>query len=402
MVLCGPELEPYFCSRFLVSGDTIGAIDRLEKVNRIEGEGLVIIPGLYNSHTHLGDSCLLDGTTGLTLEEGFFRPNGFKYRELALLSAEEQIPFIVSQMQYMVRTGTVGHIDFREEGVKGVEILKEASHRVGLDSVILSQWMTSPFDAAALAENTASLNDDYREELEAILAGSDGFSESTMNDMTSPAWRYIRDRTRELGKLRAIHCLENEGYRNDSLAVEGRGDLARAIDLLEPHLIIHMTVATPQEQDQLAASGITGVMNPRANANLGLPLPPLRGLLDAGANLLLGTDNAMLNNCSMLAELDFTYKLAKSQYGDAVLPQPQTILKMATSNIEKALGGDRHGYLEKGLPADFVVLDFSQSRLAHTRHLLASITTRLGAGDVLATVHRGKPLYWAEQFDGGT
>jgi 5-methylthioadenosine/S-adenosylhomocysteine deaminase len=299
----------------------------------------------------------------------------------------------VAQLQHMVRSGTVGHLDFREEGVKGAQILRAASEQVGLDSIILSQWMTSPFDSATLMENKAELTDAYKQDLDAMLAVGDGFSESTMNDMTDPAWKYIKDRTKELGKFRAIHCLENEGYRNLSLKMAYRGDLIRALEIYEPDIIVHMTVATPQEQQLLADSGTTGVFNPRANANLGLPLPPIRGLLEAGANMLLGTDNAMLNNSNMLAELDFTYKVAKSQFGDAVHPAPQDILKLATVNIRKVFGGDRYGYLEKGLPADFVVLDFSKPRLRHTHHLLASIVTRLGPEDVLATVLKGKPLY---------
>ncbi len=398
MVLCGPELEPFYCSRFKVDGDTIGAIDRIEKANTVKGDGLVIIPGLYNSHTHMGDSCMLDGTTGLTLEEGFFRPDGYKYQELAKLTPEQQVPHIVAQLQNMVRSGTVGHLDFREEGVKGAEILKAASEQVGLDSIILSQWMTSPFDSATLMENKAELTDEYKQELDAMLAAGDGFSESTMNDMTDPAWAYVKKRTQELGKLRAIHCLENWGYRNLSLEMACRGDLIRAIEIYDPNIIVHMTVANEEEQKLLVASGITGVFNPRANANLGLPLPPIKGLIEAGANMLLGTDNAMLNNSNMLAELDFTYKVAKSQYGDAVNPPPQEILKLATSNIRKVFP-DRYGYLDKGVPANFVVLDFSTSRLQHTHHLLASVTTRLGPEDVLATVLRGKAIYESKNFN---
>lgn len=393
MVLCGPDLEPFHCDRFKVKGDTIEAIDRREPYNRIKGSGLVIIPGLYNSHTHMGDSCLIDGTTGMTLEEGFFRPDGYKYKELAKLSPEEQVPRIVAQLEFMVRTGTIGHLDFREEGVKGAEILKAASEHVGLDSVILSQFKTSPFDSATLMENKAELSDAYKAELDAMLKVADGFSESTMNDMTDAAWVYVKERTKELGKFRAIHCLENWGYRDMSLKMAYRGDLIRAIELYEPNIVVHMTVSDDDEQQMLVDAGITGVFNPRANANLGLPLPPIKGLLEKGANMLLGTDNAMLNSSNMLAELDFTYKVAKSQYSDAVRPDPREILKLATVNMGKAFGGDRNGYLEEGLPADFVVLDFSKPRLRHTHHLAASIVTRLGAEDVLGTFLKGDALY---------
>jgi cytosine/adenosine deaminase-related metal-dependent hydrolase len=144
------------------------------------------------------------------------------------------------------------------------------------------------------------------------------------------------------------------------------------------------------------------VLNPRANANLGLPLPPIAALLESQANLLLGTDNGLLNSPNMLAELDFTYKVAKSQFGDALRPDPVDILKLVTCNVGKGLGGDIYGFLDVGLPADFAVLNFRQPHLRATRNILASIVTRTTPDDVLATVRRGKVLYQHGDFELGT
>jgi cytosine/adenosine deaminase-related metal-dependent hydrolase len=277
-------------------------------------------------------------------------------------------------------------------------LLRAAAQATGVDSVILGQFNGVPFDDAALAANDTTLPPAARRELEAILDVADGFSESTMNDLTEPAWREIAALTRQRGKLRAIHCLENAGYREVSLRRTGRGDLARALELLDPDIIVHLTVANAAEIALLAASGKTGVLNPRANANLGLPLPPVRALLEAGINLLLGTDNGLLNSPNLLAELDFTYKLAKSQFADALAPTPLAILRMATVNIRPVLGGDHHGQLAAGLPATFVVLDFHQPHLRATRHLPASVITRVTPEDVLATYRQGRELYRAPHF----
>ena len=103
----------------------------------------------------------------------------------------------------------------------------------------------------------------------------------------------------------------------------------------------------------------------------------------------------------MLAELDFTYKVAKSQFADALSPDPTAILKMATSNIRPVLGGDHHGALEVGLPASFVVLNFHAGHLRRTRHITASIVTRVTPDDVLATYRHGRPLYQAAEFTPG-
>lgn len=398
IVFLGHDLEPWRCARFAWEADTVTAIDRVSPVLALDSGALVVIPGLYNSHTHMGDSALPDGATGLTLEQGFFRPAGFKYRELAKLSREEHLPHIVNHLRYMARTGTVCHLDFREQGAPGAELLRAASEKSGVQSVILGQFTGTPFDEPTLAANTAPLAATDRRELDAILDVADGFSESTMADLTDTAWAEIRDLTRARNKLRAIHCLENAGYRDASLQRTGRGDLVRAIEIYDPHLIVHLTVADPAEIALMAESGKTGVLNPRANTNLGLPMPPVRGLLDAGVNLLLGTDNGMLNSPNLLAELDFTYKVAKSQYADAIRPDPRAILRMATSNVRAALGGDHYGCLEVGLPATFAVLDFHQAHLRATRHLPASVVSRVTPEDVLATYRLGRPIYEDERF----
>jgi cytosine/adenosine deaminase-related metal-dependent hydrolase len=391
IVLHGQDLEPYWCDRFVVEGDTIQKIMLREPCQSIDQGALVIVPGFYNSHTHVGDSCLPDGATGMTLEQGFFRPDGYKYLELAKRSEEEHLFHVTNHLNYMARTGTIGHIDFREQGIYGSQLLRRASEQTGVESIILGQFDNLPFTPEALRQNCSPLPPEAIAELQAILSIADGFSESTMNDLTDPAWVQIHEMTQH--KFRAIHCLENDGYRTDSLTIAGRGDLERAIELYQPDLVIHATVANDAEIALLSAYQMNVVLNPRANANLGLPLPPIAKLIKSGANLLLGTDNGLLNSPNLFAELDFTYKIAKSQFGDAVHPDPAVILKMVTSNIVGFLGDQACGYLAQGLPADFIVLDFTHSHLRASRNILASIVTRVTPEDILATVRRGQYLY---------
>ncbi|MBD1845877.1 amidohydrolase family protein [Cyanobacteria bacterium FACHB-63] len=398
IVLHGRDLEPHYCHRFVVQGDTIAAIDLGEPCQAISRGYVVLMPGMYNSHTHMGDACAPDGATGLTLEEGFFRPNGYKYRKLAQQPEAEHLTQITNHLHYMARTGTIGHIDFREQGAYGAQLLRRASEATGVRSIILGQFNQLPLTESELQQNVATLSTEAIAELTEVLAIADGFSESTMNDLTDAAWKEIYQVTSRHHKLRAIHCLENEGYREVSLAITGRGDLERALELYHPHLVIHATVANREDIQLLSQNRVNVVLNPRANANLGLPLPPVAPLMQSQANLLLGTDNGLLNSPNLFAELDFTYKLAKSQFGDAKQPAPQTILKMVTSNIRAVLDGDTYGYLETGLPADFVALNFHQPHLRSSQHIPASIVTRVTPEDVLLTVRQGKVLWQASDF----
>ncbi|HEY9737681.1 MAG TPA: amidohydrolase family protein [Trichocoleus sp.] len=398
IVLHGPDLVPRRCTRFQAKGDTIHRLDLEEPCYTLDQGALVILPGLYNSHTHMGDSCLPDGATGMTLEAGFFRPHGYKYRELAKQSEAEHLEHIVAHLRYMAHTGTVGHIDFREQGTYGSQLLRRASDMTGVRSVILGQFNELPLTDEQLQQNREGLGEGAIAQLSSILAVADGFSESTMNDLSDPAWQQICQITQQVGKLRAIHCLENDGYRQTSLEITGRGDLERAIDLYQPHLVIHATVANAEEIALLSEHRLNVVLNPRANANLGLPLPPIAALMQSQANLLLGTDNGLLNSPNLFAELDFAYKVAKSQFGDAVRPDPASVLKMVTSNIGAVLGDDTCGYVDKGTPADFVVLDFTQPHLRRSRHIVASVLTRVTPADVVMTVRRGRCLFRANNF----
>ncbi|MEM7791365.1 MAG: amidohydrolase, partial [Verrucomicrobiota bacterium] len=56
IVLAGPELTPHRCASFKTEGSEVTEIDLLDEVHRIETGVQIVLPGLVNSHTHMGDS----------------------------------------------------------------------------------------------------------------------------------------------------------------------------------------------------------------------------------------------------------------------------------------------------------------------------------------------------------
>jgi cytosine/adenosine deaminase-related metal-dependent hydrolase len=414
----GQELVPTLCEEFAWDIDTglVTSIVISEQANahpiyslqdevlhnRVDLSSLkVVMPSFTNGHTHIGDCCLPDGATGMTLEEAFFRPAGYKYRMLEQISSSVQVEAMRENLQYMAATGTTRHLDFREQGLRGLQLLREAAKDVGLESIILSQLHESPFPEATLdnTDNPHELPPEAVQELEELFtAGADGFSESTMNDLTESAWSQIRQMSYSNNKARAIHCLESSSNRDVSVKRYGRGDLERALTVYDPHLVVHMTTANDDEI-QLAVNHFQKnrnpcfVLCPRANSILGLPQPPIAKLITAGLPLLLGTDNVMLNAPNMFAEMDYAYKLCKSQFGDAVRPDPKVILQMATVNASLLPFVDEC-HLQLGLRASFVVLDFgSATHLRRSCNIIASIVSRAGPADIEMTVHRGRCLY---------
>jgi cytosine/adenosine deaminase-related metal-dependent hydrolase len=309
---------------------------------------------------------------------------------LAEQQESELLAALEDQLRFAAACGTVEHADFREQGEPGARLLQRASANIGVRSLILSQFDPNPFDDPVLDLNEATLPQAYRDILESLLDTADGFSESTINDCTDPGWREIREVTQRRGKLRAIHVLEDTDYRSTSQRRTGRGDLARALDVFEPHLVVHMTVADDDEIAMLARSGVPAAINPRANATLGLPLPRVFALLESGVEIRLGTDNAMLNPPNLLAEMDFTWRLARSQARDPLQPDPTHILRAAVTPCDPR--EPLHGLVVGG-PAALFLADFSRGALRRSQHLVASLVGRLTPADVLGTFSQGRVLH---------
>ena len=138
---------------------------RSGRARRSLAEGL-IIPGLWNAHTHLGDAIVTQELKG-TIEELVAPPHGLKHRVLAKAKDAAVISAMRRAMATMVRTGTTGFSDFREGGLKGLKLLYAAEAALPVRGIALGR--------------PAGLSYDQRE-VAAILRASDGIAVSSYID----------------------------------------------------------------------------------------------------------------------------------------------------------------------------------------------------------------------------
>jgi len=127
--------------------------------------------------------------------------------------------------------------------------------------------------------------------------------------------------------------------------------------------------------------------------SLGLRLPPVPEMLDAGINVCLGTDNVMLNQPDMFREMEFTLKAYRMEKSAARSLDPMEILRMATINGARALGlAEETGSIEEGKSADLVTINLGRS-LRNTQDLPTAIVHRAGAEDISSVILRGEVVY---------
>jgi cytosine/adenosine deaminase-related metal-dependent hydrolase len=108
----------------------------------------------------------------------------------------------------------------------------------------------------------------------------------------------------------------------------------------------HCVYVDGADRARLAARGVHVAVCPRSNLSLGVGLPPVPDLLDAGVHLCLGTDS--LASVDTLDLIDDAVALHE-EFPDL---DPDVIVEMATAGGARALGLDGLGAIVPGMRAE--------------------------------------------------
>jgi cytosine/adenosine deaminase-related metal-dependent hydrolase len=237
----------------------------------------VIIPTCINAHTHLGDSFIRFHHLALphNVKELVAPPAGLKHRLLKQATEQEILAGIQTSLQEMRTAGTSCFCDFREGGFLGIYQIRKALKHCPVDAVILSR-------PAQMVYN--------KDELDQLLENSDGIGLSSISDWESSEIEKLSLHVRKKNKLLALHASEVE-----------REDIDQVLDL-KPNLLIHMIAATKTDLERVNDASIPIVICPRSYLFFHLK-HNLELMKNTGVTLLLGTDNAMINNPDVLEEV---------------------------------------------------------------------------------------------------
>ena len=89
-------------------------------------KGLLLIPGLINSPTHIGDSIGKDVSLDSSVDSKIHPVSGIKQKILAETPKKELARFMRKSVISMLRKGTTTFVDFREGGIEGIQLLRNA------------------------------------------------------------------------------------------------------------------------------------------------------------------------------------------------------------------------------------------------------------------------------------
>ena len=353
------------------------------KEESVDCEGLLMIPGFINAHTHIGDSVGKDISLNNTVDEKIHPVFGAKSKILKNTSNEILINFMKNTCHSMLRKGITTFVDFREGGLDGVILLKEVLDDVPLRSIILGR-VESYQDAKEIKKNL-SFPRAKSYELFELLKKCDGIGISGANENSNSVLNYYS----KVPKIRAIHSAETKQSVTQSKKVTGKSETIRALTM-KPDFLVHMTYASKSDLKMASKKTKGIVICPRANSSLAEGIPDIDLMQKSGCVLALGTDNVMINSPDMFREMDFIWKVTMGLHKKRI--DAKEILKMATVNGGKILNKNI-GSIESGKLADCIFLDKHALDLEPMHDPYASIVHRASESAIKAVMIGGKIVH---------
>ena len=364
----------------------------------INGEGMVLMPGLINCHTHLAMSPLRgyadDVPLAQWLNDHIFpreeRLDGRCVKAATLLSLAEALRFgttSVSDMYY-----------FCDEIAQAVD---ESGIKANLSRAVTFFGEEFDFEKDVRCQEMVALKekwhgyDNGRIQIEASVHG----------EYTSDArvWDALSEYCINEGVRMHVHLSET---RQEHEACKERYGLtpAQALDCHHvfdvPAIAAHCVWLEPEDMRLLAKRGVSAVHCPVSNLKLASGCAKVEEMVRAGMNVALGTDSsASNNNLDLFEEIRAATLLAKGESLNPKALPAQAALMMATVCGARAQGREREcGMLKVGMDADLILLDFTQPHLMPCHNVMSHLVYAVSGHDVVMTMVRGKILYAAGAY----
>jgi len=363
----------------------------------IDGTNKVLMPGLYNCHTHGAMAMFRGYANDRNLEDWLFNyifPAEEKWtpellRTGSLLAVAE-----------MIASGTVAFTDMYSLMGTTAAVAEETGVLANISNGIIT------FDKHSYNFS----RDHVYEQITRAMENSSGdgrvkIDASIHGVYTSHpgAWEQVVEfaRKHELGMH--VHLsettTEHEGCKKEYGATPTQIFAEHGVFDM-PAIAAHAVWITDDDMKILAEKGVTVAHCPISNLKLASGLAPVTKMQAAGINVAIGTDGVASNNShDLFEELKMASILQKYISNDPTALPAFDTLKMATVNGAKAQGrAHSSGMIKVGYDADILLLDFDNPRQTVCYDPVLNLAYSTSGRDVEMTMCRGKILYEKGEF----
>lgn len=407
----------------LIEDDTLAYVGpavqcpRVDGATRLDGRGMLAMPGLVNAHTHV-PQILLRGapSQGRRLQDwlnNVLSPglDAFSPEDLEVASLLYCVEAVRSGMTTVVANEDAGGADYLGVadrvlagfGRAGLRVRYARMIRDLTDDRVLAASGTA--DLAGMRERTRAGRygtDRALAEFDRLARRHHGSCGGLVEVWPAPAttvtstletFAAAQRLARERGTGWTIHLAETTIERD----LHGRSP----VGLLDEHGLLDEALLAAHcvhlDEDDVVLMGRRGVRvstQPSSNAYLGVGVAPVPIMLRRGLTVGIGTDDANANDSvNMFSEMRTLALLQQAVARDPGVIPVAEVLRMATSAGARAIGaGTQIGSLEVGKRADVVLLDLGGVRTTPVHDPVTTLVFQAGGAEVDTVLVDGRVL----------
>jgi formiminoglutamate deiminase len=420
----------YWCETLLIDGVTVAGVrlevDAAGNISRVQVHAAeaadirlgTVLPGFGNAHSHAFHRALRGQTHGEGGDFWLWRERMYrvaaqldplKYQELATAVFAEVL------VSGYTAVGEFHYVHHRADGTPyepahAMELaLAAAARAVGIRLVLLDTVYLQGGIGRELAPEQVPFGDgsaaDWLARWHSLRSALRGDDLVTLGAALHSVRAVRPDAMSEvLAGLPAevplhVHLSEQPQENEDCVAAYGLtpAGLLDSLGALAPRLsVVHATHLSDADRALLGEAGVTVVMCPTTEADLGDGIGPALVLASSGCPIALGSDqNAVIDPFLEMRGLEMGERLASRQRGCFA---PAALLSAATSAGYAALGLGQHR-LQPGDPCDLVEISTISVRTVGSSPEQLPLTAT--ASDVLRVIVGGQVVAESGRLVGG-
>lgn len=394
-----------------VSGTRIAAVGKKQDIReafagdeeRIDLKGMVVIPGLVNTHVHLTQALIRGSVDDMGLIDflvkGIWVLMGNYDQDDARISAELCI-------LEMLKSGTTAFVESMLALHYGFDGIARVVERSGIRAALAKTVMDTPsyVEGHPMHQGMVEDRDAAFQQALDMHAKWNGAADGRIQVWFGPRppggcspelYREMMAAANERGMGVTMHLAEVQedvAYIRQQYGMRPV-EFVESVGMSGPRvLLIHTVWLDDEDIKRLAETGTHVTHNPISNTKLASGIAPIPAMLSAGVNVSLGTDAGTCNNTyDMIHDMRWASALHKVNHFEPTITPCETILEMATINGARAMGLETEiGSLEVGKRADFVALDLDKPHLVPISDPVSAIVFAANGSDVDTVVIDGK------------